>query len=293
MFSISSPRLNFLLTIMNTLFKNKKIILGGAVFFAALGLALAYVSTPSGALEVHFFDVGQGDAIFIETPNGRQVLIDGGRDARVIEKLGRVMPFYDRSIDLVVATHMDSDHIGGLLMVLRQFEVGGILVSTTESNTELSEAFWGIIKEKDIAVMQVERGDNFLLDDGVNMLVLAPWPELLNGAKDNDTSVVVKLTYKNDSFLFTGDLEKRGEYALVQSGIDVTADVLKLGHHGSKTSSVPLFLARVAPRLVLIQVGKNSYGHPHPSVLERLRGVNVLRNDIRGDITLYSYGDSF
>lgn len=276
-----------------TLSNNKKIILGMAVFFAALGLALAYTSTSSGALEVHFFDVGQGDAIFIETPAGTQVLIDGGRDARVIEKLGRVMPFYDRSLDLVVATHMDSDHIGGLLEVLRQFDVGGVLVSTTESNTELSEAFWSIIEEKDIAVMQVERGDNFVLDDGVNMLVLAPWPELLRGVKDNDMSVVIKLMYKNDSFLFTGDLEKRGEYALVQSGIDVAADVLKIGHHGSNTSSVPLFLARVAPRLAIIQVGKNSYGHPNPAVLKRLRGVNVLRNDIRGDIVLYSYGNEF
>lgn len=239
-----------------------------------------------------FFDVGQGDAIFIQTPNKRQVLIDGGPTARVVEKLGEVMPFYDRSIDLVVVTHMDADHIGGLLAVLKQFDVGGVLVSTTQSNTELSDALWQLLKEKNIPVVQVARGDKFVLDEYVEMLVLSPWDELLAVAKDNDTSVVVRLTYKDDSFLLTGDAERRVEYALAQ-GTDIASDVLKIGHHGSNTSSTQYFLSQVAPKLAVIQVGENRYGHPHPAVLKRLENIFHVRNDIHGDITLYSYGDSF
>lgn len=273
--------------------KKQTIILGVVVFFAVLSSAVAYGSISSGALQVHFFDVGQGDAIFIKTPNGNKILIDGGRDSRVIGKLANVLPFYDRSIDLVIATHMDADHIGGLLDVVSRFKISGIVVSDTSSNTELSDALWALIKEKNIPVMQVEAGDNFLLDKDVNMLVLSPSHDAPRSAKDNDKSVTVKLTYKNDSFLFTGDLERRGEYTLASAGIDITSDVLKVGHHGSNTSSTKYFLSKAAASLAVIQVGKNSYGHPHDAVLQRLSDTPLLRNDQNGDITLYSYGDSF
>lgn len=277
--------------------KKQNHILITLIIFSAISVALASVSVSSGALEVNFFDVGQGDAIFIETPNKTQVLIDGGpSNSQILEKLNNKMPFYDRYIDLVIVTHMDADHIGGLLYVIDRFEIGGILVSSTSSNTELSDKFLQTAEEKNIPLVLVKAGDNFQLDEDINMLVLSPWEELLDSSisqlADNDLSVVTKLTYKDDSFLFTGDAERRVEYALAQSELDISADVLKIGHHGSNTSSVQYFLGKVNPKLAIIQVGKNNYGHPHQSVLERLSGVNILRNDQNGDITINSYGNS-
>lgn len=261
--------------------------------FATLSVALVSASTSSGALEVHFFDVGQGDAIFIETPNKIQVLIDGGPVASpILEKLSSKMPFYDRSIDLVIATHMDADHIGGLVQVLERFEIGGILVSSVNSDTDLSNLFFKIIKEKNIPVVVVKAGDNFKLDKDIDLFVLSPWEGLLDVSKDNDSSLVTKLTYRDDSFLFMGDAEKRVEYGLAQSKFDISSDVLKIGHHGSNTSSVKYFLSKVNPKLAIIQVGKNNYGHPHQAVLKRLSEIQVLRNDLNGDITIYSYGNS-
>ena len=277
---------------MKLLSKKEKYILLGFLGTAVLALALAYISTPSGALEVHFLDIGQGDAIFIETPSGRQILIDGGRpDSPILQRLSKYMPFYDRHIDIVVATHMDADHIGGLVDVLENFEVDMVLVSTSEANSPLSQKFWQVIEDKNIAVIKTETGDLFKLDTDIEMRTLHPAPEFKTN-DDNDTSLVFKLVYLEDSFLLTGDIEKRAEYALAQSGIDITADVLKVGHHGSNTSSVQYFLDRVGAKLAVIQVGENTYGHPHPAVLKRLEDIQILRNDLNGDITIYSYGNS-
>lgn len=260
---------------------------------AVLAMGLAYISIPSGALEVHFLDVGQGDAIFIETPSGRQVLIDGGRqDSPILDSLSKYMPFYDRHIDIVVATHMDADHIGGLIWVMENFDVGFILVSANTADTQLAQKFWSTARKKNTPIVRVGAGDNFILDNDIELLTVHPSPNA-EGLEKNDSSLVFKLTYQEDTFLFTGDIEKRAEYTLAQSEMDITADVLKVGHHGSNTSSVQYFLDKVGAKLAVIQVGKNNYGHPHSAVLERLEGMQVLRNDLNGDITIYSYGDTF
>ncbi|MDX1608320.1 MAG: ComEC/Rec2 family competence protein [Candidatus Spechtbacterales bacterium] len=277
---------------MKILSKKQKYILWGFLGLAVLSMALAYISIPSGALEVHFLDVGQGDSIFIETPGGSQVLIDGGAPGSgVLGKLSGIMPFYDRHIDIIAATHMDADHIGGLIDVIENFEVDMVLVSTNISNSPLSNKFWQVIKGREIPVLHIEQGDKFTLDEDIYMYALHPAPHFKT-KDDNDTSLVLKLTYREDSFLFTGDIEKRAEYALAQSGLDISADVLKVPHHGSNSSSVEYFLAKVNPKLAVIQVGDNRYGHPHPAVLRRLQGVQVLRNDINGVISIYSYGNS-
>ncbi|OGZ60559.1 MAG: hypothetical protein A2919_01615 [Candidatus Spechtbacteria bacterium RIFCSPLOWO2_01_FULL_43_12] len=280
---------------MKKIFSEKYILLSLAGI-AILSFALAFVSTPTGALEVHFLNIGQGDAIFINTPSQRQVLIDGGRtDSPILQKLAGKMPFYDRDIDLVVATHMDADHIGGLIRVLENFEVGGVLVSTTGSDTDLSDKLWKIIKEKNIPVAKVKVGDKFTLDNDVEMFILSPFENINADAGGNDISIVAKLVYKDDSFMLTGDIEKMGEYALAGGGADIKSDVLKVAHHGSNTSSVKYFLDKVSPALAVIQVGENRYGHPHPAVIERIvgTGATILRNDLNGDVSLYSYGDSF
>ncbi|MEX0877244.1 MAG: ComEC/Rec2 family competence protein [Candidatus Spechtbacterales bacterium] len=272
--------------------KKQKYILWGFLGVAVLSLSLAYISIPSGALEVHFLDVGQGDAVFIETPSGRQILIDSGRpDSPILERLSNYMPFYDRDIDIVVATHMDADHIGGLVHVLENFEVDMMLVNSGDFTKPLSEKLFKIAKEKNIPIIQAGVGDKFTLDEEVFMYTLHPSSGFLN-KDENEASLVFKLVYKNDSFLFTADIGKVAEYTLAQSGIDISADVLKVGHHGSNTSSVKYFLDKVGAKLAVIQVGENNYGHPHPAVLRRLKDLQVLRNDLNGDITIYSYGDS-
>ncbi|MEX2008318.1 MAG: ComEC/Rec2 family competence protein [Candidatus Spechtbacterales bacterium] len=270
--------------------KRKGIVLAAAVLFALFALGLAAGSLQTDQLAVHFLDVGQGDAIFIETPAGYQVLIDGGRDGTVmLEQLADAMPAHDRHIDMVIATHTDADHIGGLVAVLERFEVGELLAGEVVAESDVA----GGATERGVPIRLVERGDQFTFDNNIRLLVLFPTSEFLKNASDNDTSVVTKLTYGNDTFLFTGDLEKRGEFALVQAGIDLDVDVLKLGHHGSNTSSTAWFLSAATPNLAIIQVGKNPYGHPHTEVLSRLGAVPVLRNDLQGDITLYSDGNRF
>ncbi|MDP4010504.1 MAG: MBL fold metallo-hydrolase [Candidatus Spechtbacteria bacterium] len=273
--------------------KNQKYILSAFTVIAFIALALAYVSSPSGALEVHFLDIGQGDGIFIETPNGRQVLIDGGKpDSPILGRLGSHMSFYDRSIDIVVATHMDADHMGGLISVLESFEVGSVFVGSNIADTELSRVFWQTIKDKDIPVVLVKAGDSFELEPDINMSVVSPWGGLSATASDNDSSLVMKLVYKEDSFLFTADIEKPTEYKLVFGGADISAEVLKVGHHGSNSSSTKYFLSKVNPKISVIQVGENNYGHPRKEVLGRLSKTKILRNDLNGDISIYSYGNS-
>lgn len=262
---------------------------------AVLALALVYISTPSGALEVHFLDIGQGDSIFIQTPSRRQVLIDGGQsDSPVLENLGNLMPFYDRNIDMVVVTHMDADHIGGLLQVLDRFEVGAVFVSYSNSDGELAQNFFDKVKQKQIPLVEVSAGDRFRLDKEVYFDVLWPIPSLAKNLSDNEKSVVLKLVYRDDTFLLTGDIEKFAEYRLAQNGANLQSDVLKVSHHGSNSSSVKYFLDKVAASIAIIQVGKNPYGHPHPNVLERLQntGAQILRNDLSGVISIYSYGNS-
>lgn len=277
---------------MNLFTKKEWIALGVVAVFAAVGVGLGIVSASSGALEVHFFDVGQGDAIFVETPEGNQVLIDGGPDKTVLAKLENVMPFYDRSLDLVAASHMDGDHIEGLIPVLKNFQVGGVVVSTRDADTPVSKEFWNIVQRKEIPVFMAASGDRITASDDIRFQVLAPWPALADSASDNDVSLVMKLEYKNDSFLLTGDIERRVELALATAGVNLDSDVLKVAHHGSNSSSNNFFLDEVDPKISIIQVGDNSYGHPHKVVLERLSSVEILRNDRNGDITIYSYGNS-
>ncbi|MEX0916504.1 MAG: MBL fold metallo-hydrolase [Candidatus Spechtbacterales bacterium] len=271
-----------------TLFQ--KIAYGVAIFMCVTTLTEILSARPA-VLEVHFLDVGQGDSIFIETPADRQILIDAGRTGSgALGALAALIPFTDRSLDIVVATHLDVDHIGGLVEVFERYEVSMILVA--ERRGEGATSFWDAVEAEGAEVVYVEAPMRVTLDEEVVLEILSPAPSLA-GASDNERSIVAKLVYRDDSFLLTGDMEKRAEYALLASGLDISADVLKVAHHGSNSSSTPAFLAAVAPRVAVVQVGENSYGHPHPDVLARLAGITILRNDENGTITLTSTGDSF
>lgn len=255
-------------------------------------------SQKDGLLKVYFFDVGQGDSIFIEAPNGNQVLIDGGPDNVVLQKLGGTMPFYDKSIDLVVLTHSDADHITGLIEVLERYEVKNIIYSNMVRKSTLYNAWQKTVVEEGANIVDPVAGKEIDLGNGVTITILHP-AESLTGKvmeKVNNDSVVLMLEYGEMEILLTGDIEAKAERQIILSGADLDADILKVAHHGSKTSTTEEFLYEVSPQVAVIQVGaKNRYGHPTQVVLSRLEkfGIKYYRNDIDGDIKVVSDGESY
>src|SRR3990167_3826571 len=250
--------------------------------------------TRTGILRVSFLNVGQGDAIFIESPAGIQILIDGGSpNKKVLFELGALMPFYDRSIDVVVATHPDEDHIGGLSDVLERYAVGVVLDSGLPRDTASFRRFEEIIKEKNIPYIQGARGERIYLGNDTYADILYPDRDLL-GVEPNIASIIIKLTYGENTFLFTGDAPVSVEEYISQLEKDnLDVDVLKIGHHGSKTSTSETLLGLASPEYAVISVGKdNSYGHPHPDVLLRLKKfeIPILRTDESGTIVFTTDG---
>ena len=229
-------------------------------------------------LKVVFFDVGQGDAIYIEAPNKKQVLIDGGPDDSVLPLLSRFMPFGDRSIDLVVATHPDADHISGLARVLDNYKVQSVIDNGIVNDTTIYNNLENEIKENNTNKIIGRAGEKILLDSKRNiyMQILAPFDDM-SKEDTNDNSVVVKLVYGEASFIFTGDATIYSEVLMHQRERDLLdVDVLKLGHHGSKSSSSVLFLEDTTPDVGIILAGKNNrYGHPDKEVLDRLSRLKI------------------
>lgn len=253
-----------------------------------------FAEQKDGFLIVSFLDIGQGDAIFIEAPNGNQILIDGGRNKKVLQELSKLMPFYDRSIDVVIATHPDADHIGGLPAVLSRFSVDFFLESGALSDSGVYKEMENVLKEKNIKKLLVRGGMKIKLAEDIYLEILFPDRDA-SLLESNTASIVALLEYKENSFLLTGDSPKSIEkYLAFVYGKDLKVDVLKVGHHGSKTSSSEIFLGYTNPQYAVISVGKdNSYGHPHPEVLENLEkfGIEILRTDELGTITIKSDGN--
>ncbi|OGZ33332.1 MAG: hypothetical protein A2174_00615 [Candidatus Portnoybacteria bacterium RBG_13_41_18] len=250
----------------------------------------------SGSLEVHFFDIGQGKAIFIETPDGNQVLIDGGPDNSVLAKLSQAMPFYDRDIDLLILTHPDSDHLNGLVEVLKRYAVGKIIESGIIDSSAEYQAWHELIKEKNIPVVGALAGQKIKIGDDFVLEILYPNRSLSgqNFSNTNDSSIVSRLDYGQNSFLFTGDTEEKAENYLVGSGVNINADILDVSHHGSKNATGEEFLGAVSPDAAVIQVGaSNRYGHPAPETLDRLEGIQVFRTDLCRDINIFSDGQKY
>ncbi len=224
-----------------------------------------------GELAVAFLDVGQGDAIFITAPTGRQMLVDGGPGASVLRELGKVMPFYDRSIDVVLATHADQDHIGGLVEVLKRFDVDLFVRTNTTSTSAVYLELEDLVREKNIKEEIIMVPEIISLGAGAEFGILFPTQNTA-GWETNDASIVGKLIYGQNSFLLTGDSPQKIEKYLVgKYGNILDSDVLKAGHHGSKTSSAELFIGTVSPLYTVISAGLNNrYGHPSPEVLDLL-----------------------
>lgn len=255
-------------------------------------------SQKNGLLKIYFFNIGQGDAIFIEAPNGNQVLIDGGPDSKIIQKLGETMPFYDKKIDLVVLTHSDADHLMGLMGVLERYNVQNIIYSDIIRKSVLYSAWQEAVIEEGANVIDPVAGKVVDLGNNVTLIVINP-TESLDGKvleKTNNDSVVLMLKYGEAEVLLTGDIEAKTERRIILNGANLDADILKVAHHGSKTSTIEEFLYEVSPKVAIIQVGaKNRYGHPSPEVLKILEeyGIKHYRTDSDGDIKVVSDGENF
>ena len=247
-------------------------------------------------LKVKFLDVGQGDAEFIETPDKKQILIDGGPDLSILEKLGKAMPFYDRYIDLVILSHPEADHLNGLIEVLKRYQIGAVITNGVIRETSQYKEFMDTIKAKRIPVYIAKSGGEIDFNENIKMDILYPFENLKGKilSDSNDSSIVAKLIYNNFETIFTGDIEKSAENKLVESKIDLNSDILKIAHHGSKTSTSEQFLKAVNAFVAIIEVGKdNKYGHPHQEVLERLKNLQIFQTGKDGDIEILSDGINY
>lgn len=281
---------------MLTSVTNRSLLFGLTTLLLGLNI-LVYVlvfSRNTDSLRVSFLNVGQGDAILIESPSGVDVLIDGGRDRAVLRELGKRLGPFDRSISLVVETHPDADHIGGLPHVFERYVVSHFLTSSVTHETDMTAALTAAIEKEGIAPLPALRGTRIDLGKGAYLDVLFPDREV-SAIESNTGSVVLKLSYGSTSFLLTGDAPESIENWLVTlDGEYLQSQVLKAGHHGSRTSTGQRFIETVNPKTVVISAGKNnSYGHPHEGVLQRIAEAGAeTKNTFSGTVVFESDGQA-
>lgn len=246
-------------------------------------------------LTVSFLDVGQGDAIFIQTPSGRQILVDGGKGNAVLRELGKVMPFFDRSIDIVIATHPDADHVGGLIEVFKRYNVELFMRPGVTHDTPATESLFATLNGMQVEEILARRGQTINFGDGAYLTIFFPDRDV-SELEPNDTSVIIKVGLGKHAFMLTGDSPKRiEEYLVSLDGEQLRSDVLKVGHHGSKTSSSELFIGYVNPEYGVLSRGcGNRYGHPHQEVLDTLKQfeVEVVDTCTDGRVTFVTNGET-
>ncbi|MNO62736.1 ComEC family competence protein [compost metagenome] len=226
------------------------------------------------------------------SPSGRTMLVDAGNNDQEQIMVDYLRHYGVKRLDIVIGTHPDADHIGGLDRVIDNFDVGEIYMPKIQSNTKTFEYLLKSISKKGLKVKSAKSGLTLDWDEQVQVNMLAP----VNTSDDkNNMSAVVKLTFGSTSFLLTGDAERESEQDMISSGVDLRADVMLVGHHGSKSSTTAAFLKKVNPKYAVIQVGENSYGHPKQTILDRLSkaGVKVYRNDLQGTVEIDSDGQKY
>ncbi|CAN5125959.1 ComEC/Rec2 family competence protein [soil metagenome] len=254
----------------------REIILSILLLTSLCVWSAVFVRRNSNLLKVYFFDIGQGDSIFIDSPTHGRILLDGGANARVLTELGKILPFGDKRIDAVIESHPDKDHIGGLAEVINRYDVGLFMEPGVESPSRIDDGLRSRVQAKNIQGILARRGLTLDFGDGVKFVVLFPNQDV-SSWETNDASIVGKLVYGESSFLLTGDSTKKSEYLLL--GLDKTilkSTVLKAGHHGSRTSSSVPYIQVVKPEYAVISAGKdNSYGHPHKETIDELNSVGA------------------
>lgn len=314
---------------MYSLIKSYRLWLIGVLSFAAVGFALYLGSLPDGNLRLTFCDVGQGDAIYLDLPDGSDVLIDGGPNERVLQCLGNNMPFWDRRLELVVLTHPQADHLEGLIDVAERYYIDYFVASPLGNDTKGFRELASIIKEMGVQVRNVYAGyainvkcqmSNVKECDEVAFRVLWPSREfvaervkdvagahhgapLLTGrnilgvstvhADLNDFSIVMELKYGEFEVLLTGDADEDIQDEIMSVSVIESVEVFKIPHHGSKYGILEDYLIASKPQLAVVSVGKNRWGHPSDEVVRRLgeRGIRLFRTDRDGDVTIITDGD--
>ncbi len=255
-----------------------------------------FLYTPDERLEINFLNIGQGDAALIKTPRKKTILIDGGPPTNaVLRELGKVLPFWQRNIDLIIVSHPHDDHFGGLSGVAQRYRVGAVMITDYAYESAAYKEFLEIIKNKSIPIIYAKQED--LIIDGVTFNIIYPAGSLAddNIENANNASIALRVSYGEIDTLFSGDAELELEnqlLATVKNELD--SEILKLGHHGSDTSSSELFLDAVSPELAIASAGvDNSYGHPSPRILKRLerRAIKSYRTDLDGTIRLKTDGE--
>ncbi|MCR4431566.1 MAG: MBL fold metallo-hydrolase [Tepidanaerobacteraceae bacterium] len=247
----------------------------------------------SHLLQVTFMDVGQADSIFIKLPEGKTMLIDAGNNNDGKTIINYIKNQGTKKLDTVIGTHPHEDHIGAMDDIINTFDIGKIYMPNVTTTTRTFKDVLASAAAKGLKIISAKGGMTILLEDDVNIEIFAPNSKKYEDL--NNYSIVLKMTYKKTSFLFTGDAEKLSEEEMLKHNYDLKADVLKVGHHGSSSGTSEEFLSAVSPEYAIISVGKNNdYGHPHKETLERLaaHGVKVYTTADNGNILVTSDGEN-
>lgn len=305
---------------INMIFSRKHFIVG--MFIGIILLISAAFSLSDNKLHLVFCDVGQGDSAYIRAPNGMDMLIDGGPNEKILSCLGKHMPFYDRTIDLVVLTHPQNDHLAGLVSVLERYTVKNFIIGVEGNSTQGYQKLVSLLSEKKIPIRNLYSGDEFALgevkftvlwperkwvisklksqlgsglkgDKGLTLSLdgLTPGSAVLGISTDTDLNLFsynLHLKYRDFDVLFTGDADSKIQTEIGKAVFLPDIEVLKVPHHGSKTGLLPEFLDKLKPETAVISVGKNSYGHPAEQTINQLQSRNIMvrRTDQEGDIVI-------
>jgi len=279
---------------------NKSKITKKIIIILGLLLGLIYVLynyyyyQKNNNLEVSFINVGQGDAIFIKTPEKHQIIIDFG-SSQGINDLNKKIPWWNKKIDLVIITHPHDDHIIGLIQIIKTYKIKNIIytgiIFDSPAYLELIEE----INKKNISLLIPQKDQSIKLGENCSLDILSPWESFFNKKIENlnNSSIIGQLDCKNSKFLFMGDAEIEIENEILKKELNIKSDVLKIGHHGSITSSQQEFLEKVDPKIAVIMVGKNNkFNHPSLRILKRLEKLKIktFRTDLDGTITIISDG---
>ncbi|MES2223385.1 MAG: MBL fold metallo-hydrolase [Patescibacteria group bacterium] len=277
---------------------HKKLAFISLVTLVLISVSFLFISRSSGhsgRLFISFLNIGQGDAIYIEAPNGRQIMIDGGPDEVVLRELGKVMPTFDRSIDAILITNPDKDHIGGFINIMEKYKVDDIIEPGTISPSDTYKTVENLSKEKGLQKTIARRGMDIMLDKERNIYLHILFPDHdVSKLSTNDGSIVAKLVYGDTSVLLQGDAPQSVEkYLLYLNSSELDTDILKAGHHGSRTATSKEYVEAASPEYAVISCGvDNKYGHPHKETLDTLNSLSVpiLRTDTMGRISFESNG---
>ncbi|MDD4351458.1 MAG: MBL fold metallo-hydrolase [Candidatus Gracilibacteria bacterium] len=247
-------------------------------------LLTAYLQVPEQNLQIHYLSVGQGDATLIEGPDGQKILLDGGPFSNILPELGKLMPYYDKKIDLIILTHPHADHIDGLVEILKRYEVKNILLNPVFYKSSTYLEFLETIKGQDLNFIPATNKYGLEIGDSLFFEILFPFADtsFMEFKNINNSSMVIRLKYGENIFLFTGDAEEEVEELLLRSEQDLSATYFQAGHHGSKTANTLYLLEKVNPKLVIISSGTdNKFGHPHQETLDRLNSWEIAYLDLK------------